>query len=195
MYKSNWHILVFSALMLFVCSYTSGMAAVVNYDESISGDLVSSEGGSIDNDFSVGTFDVGLNTVSGSSSFPNLVEGFDVDPFNYNIPDGLKATSITIVFAMDESIVHRDFWIYNYTQQVVTSQYVRFTDSSPLLSFTDIMPLAAGKYHAIIGSASGGGTINYTWQFEVAAVPIPAALGLFGSGLLVLIGVAIKKTA
>ena len=46
---------------------------------------------------------------------------------------------------------------------------------------------------AYVSDVLGDAFINYVWTSDVAAVPIPAAAWLFGSGLLGLIGIARRK--
>ena len=55
-----------------------------------------------------------------------------------------------------------------------------------------------GIYSVLIGNGTFGsntGPIDYTMTFETTVVPVPAAVWLFGSGLLGLIGVARRKKA
>ena len=62
---------------------------------------------------------------------------------------------------------------------------------SSALAFSAVMPETAGTFR-VNSPGSYGFTDDvsmfYTWEFEVAAVPAPAAIWLFGTGLIGLIG-------
>jgi hypothetical protein len=53
----------------------------------------------------------------------------------------------------------------------------------------------ASTYASAYGVEAVSGAADFTFDFKVAAVPIPAAAWLFGSGLLGLIGIARRKKA
>lgn len=77
-------------------------AAVINYDETVDGDLVLT--GNAATSTSLGTFDIGMNTVSGQLTYAYSSGGsvpMDVaDPFRFNIAAGHQLTAVTLVYAL-----------------------------------------------------------------------------------------------
>ena len=73
-------------------------------------------------------------------------------------------------------------------------QFDVIADTSPLSAFSSSLPIEADTYLLRnYGYGGTGGTWDYTWTFEVTTVPVPAAVWLFGSGLIGLVGLARRK--
>jgi hypothetical protein len=184
--------------LMFISHIGHVSAAPINYDEAISGDLRATS--SILSSTLL-DFGVGVNTVSGnmgSTSFSS-----DNDGFFFILPDGSQIVSVSYWFGNinllpDTSLLVTRFNLQTETRSI--NEYFNINiinDTSPLSAFSSSPPIEADTYlmrgDGISHTSNGGGTWDYTWTFEVAAVPIPAAAWLFGSGLLSLIGVARRK--
>jgi hypothetical protein len=179
-----------------LCMPTASWAAFV-YDESVDGDL-SNDGLNP----TVLTAGSGANSLSGST-----IAG-DLDYFTFNVADGLTLDSIILV----EFNTSDDLAFMAVLSGPVFDVPPDITDPSPLLGWvhiseflvgTDILddlgngsgaigftpPLPSGDYSFWI-QQTGDEQVDYSLQFNVsgAAVPVPAALYLFGSGLLTLGG-------
>lgn len=178
-----------------VFMFNQAFAAPVNYDEAASGDIGVISG------FTVFTLDVGLNTISGSDAF--TTSGFDVDAFSVVVPVGMSLTSVTYGFSNvnllpgTTNLGFGNATIDNGTTVIDLYSTNIVTATSPISMFSSLLPLSANNYGLSnnLRRQGDGGTWDYTWTFEVAAVPIPPALWLFGSGLLGLIGMAKKKSS
>ncbi len=153
-------------------------------------------------------FDVGTNTVTGSSSQAiNFNTGFspgDFDPFHFVIPTGQQLTSVIFTYAItsiNNLLIHqvsRGFSRVNadssltFIVQDFTDVFPVATDPSPNPMFVGTV-LGADTYLFGHGSSTqtgpfqnGIGSIqyDYTYSFEVTSVPEPSTLGLLGAGLL-----------
>jgi hypothetical protein len=183
-----------ACIILNIFPFTSVSAAIVTYDEANDGDLVHT--GNILTTTIIGTFDQGLNTVSGSLSWPDGGTP-DVDPFRFIIPTDHYVESLIVNF---NSTVSTASFCFLLTDSVTSigEQCYEGSDSIPLTLFPSLMPLGADTYylqHSYSSRPGGSSPINdYTIEFTVSSVPIPTAAWLFGSGLLGLMGVAKNKT-
>lgn len=152
----------------------------------------------------IGLLDLGINTISGSMAgtcVPGDCNGASAgdtqDSFLIEIAPGFK---IDTVFATTSNIiaptgfssslsVYKDAFSNN-----VLSTHMPFNTSSTNLLLTES---EAGLYSfSVYGqSAAEAGTfsLDYSLQVEVSAVPVPAAIWLFGSGFIGLVGIARKK--
>lgn len=70
-----------------------------------------------------------------------------------------------------------------YTHEEQIPYFIPFNIDDPLLE---------GYYH-LRAKYLGAGIMDYTFAIEVSPVPLPAAIWLFGSGLIGLIGIARRK--
>lgn len=187
-----------SLLLGALCAYLTiaslnANAAIITYDENIDGDLVGTP--------DIGIFDIGINTVSGiTAAMPGIA---DFDGFLFTISSGQIISSLTI----DYIVTTPDYVATNFRLDwevsgglftTLANLGINTVTVSPgdMLALTGGSPLVAGNYRIYTTGftrSSEGGTIDYTWSVGVAAVPIPAAAWLFGSGLLGLIGVTKRK--
>lgn len=174
-----------AAAIIFLAGMSApALATTVSYDEAVDGD--------IDSLFSTSlNFDVGVNTVSGTQFFN--ISGFDVDNFGFVIASGQMLTSVSYAYdpfdvASNTSSLGPSQFLSS-SSTILTSQVVVVLDGgSPVDLFSGFLPLGAGIYS--LGQAlrrnGDGGFWDYTFSFtveQISAVPLPAALPLFGSAL------------
>jgi hypothetical protein len=179
-------------------------AALVNYDELVSGDLV--HGLPFTELTNVGTFDIGINTVSGNIMRQIGGGGDTSDSFLFDIAEGHQLNSATIYFFVT-GLANMSFQLAKiddiddqtqfYNENTTISLTADPTTSSAL-AFSAVMPETSGTFS--VNSPGNYDFTNvalmfYTWEFEVVAVPAPAAIWLFGTGLLGLIGAKWRRKA
>jgi hypothetical protein len=201
-------LLVAGILPSFFLSGYAG-AAPVNYNESVSGDLVYGGRSDIPVLFS---FDAGVNTISGRMTGSSPTSGnppptiIDVDGFQFSLGSNLRLDSVTVSFAFTGTpnsafppgacSVYQLYstgprTLLNYSKAL--SNYPNPCDqpTTPIVSsggqlWTTSLPLTGGVYEVSNAMGTylyGGGYIDYTYSFSVSAVPLPGALGLFGAGV------------
>ena len=169
---------------------TKAHTAPLNYDESIGGDL---------NNQTL-LLDAGVNTITGewTAIFPQTV---DRDPFRFTVPTNTQLTGVA--YSFDDSGVSLSPGGSLVTRFIISSDpgtLVIPGTQSPQSYFNATLPLTEGTYQLTqtvpqfgFPTATGdGGAIPYTWSFTVesTAVPVPAALWLFATGLIGLVGIA-----
>ena len=152
----------------------------------------------------IGPFDVGVNTVSGSvfreapPPTGGLGGGDYGDFWEIDLAAGLQITAAEIVFsnvtaplrAFLSDVVIGGFDVGSYqafTQQSLAGTYELTT--TPAGSFrTGAYPFPAGHYYfgvLVLGTSTGGGA-DYEWRVTVgqsASVPEPLTIALLGFGL------------
>ena len=167
-------------------------AEPISYDEVISGDISDT---TLDPIFN---FDIGSNTISGSTEYS--LNNVDSDNFWFALPVGSELVSISYEFynlnlLPNTQALSSGYNLYNDIYSDLG--YINFSvinDISPIL-FLASYPIGEGEY-LMTSSAlwvGDGGSWDYTWTFEVNTVPVPGAVWLFGSGLIGLIGIARRK--
>jgi hypothetical protein len=178
----------FLALALCFLLVFGAQGATIHYVESTDGDLPTNP-----DFFNPLTLDIGINTVSGGYSAATDSDG---DAFAFEIAIGHQLTSIWLDYAWTGSGQAWRSWNLNPWNE---SQFLPVPrtgndaycnprpgvcDLSPVFPWVSDLPLGSDIY----GLSSGDGVWQdaagtYIWQFEVVAVPIPAAIWLFGSAL------------
>lgn len=194
----------------------SVQAAIINYQESVSGDVAGVP------TFTVDT--IGTHSISGNlalTDFFNLStfedEGtFDTDDFLLNVLPGFSisdvrfsasqfsATSGYIAFEAVMGFRASGNINGNILQNGIVDFISGLPDTTPIAGnppyVSDIYYLALGRGSACSNCTSVTNSAAWDWtvEFDVnnaAVVPVPAAVWLFGSGLIGLIGIARKKAA
>ena len=159
------------------------MAAPITYDEAVDGDL---EAG-------ISTLNLGngVNTVSGSVvwSHDGIVDD-DFDGFDFNLGSGSAVTSIFIDLALQNT--GSGTWSNIGWSLKTGSGNLNESLSFPQVNqsiFNSALPLSSGSFSLNQNSASGGlaqgdyRIADYTLTFNVSSIPAPLSLALFCLGL------------
>ncbi len=178
---------VLMVVPLFFAQGTQPQAALV-YDESTDGDVTFA-----------GTlmFSAGTSVVSGSSKFLVDPQDIDFDSFSYSVPTGFSLTAVTTSISNFQTCVSCSNEIETWTLFIGSpTEILTLASLPPSLSlFASALPLSAGfyiwdvagRFDASDSSESPRGySYDFTHSFVVSAVPLPAALPLFGSALALL---------
>jgi len=198
-----------TTMALVFVPFLSVGAAVVNYDESIDGDIFLNN---IKTDF---YFDTGVNTIHGSQSNHIYASGSaasDSDQFRFTVPAANQLTAIDFTFTnLTLDSVYSSVAITYSVQDlpytfIEGSSKLELKNETPntlitLFPGSSNFPLSEHLYNwgntlgaGGLGGTDFGGSWDYTLRFHVSAVPLPTAFWLFFSGLLGLISIARKKT-
>jgi hypothetical protein len=177
-------------------------ASVVSFDEAVSGDAP----GSITSAVPL-TFGVGVNTITGTVSWPSSSLYADFDYFLVSVPSNLEI--VGAVINLDHLIPSGSMdgrMFDGPTSGYPTLFHYSISTSGNIYTYQNATyPITNGDYLFNV-FLSGADYINgvptspsfhYSWSFTVAStvVPVPATVWLFGSGLMGLIGVARRKAA
>lgn len=173
-----------AALCLWLSGAGAASAAPITYDEAVSGELAGQ---------TIGTFDIGANTVTGSEPFNGLTQ---IDSFLFVVRAGQQLDSIVLTrytgisqgFTLMppgpiNTATRYGFLLLNLAN-VGTNILPALLVSDP--GKTATAPLPAGTYQVQLASV---GLTSYRYAFNVSAVatptvPEPATLTLTGLGLL-----------
>lgn len=164
-------------------------AALVNWVEGVDGDLAGQ----------IFTFDTaGVNTFTGNASWAQQVTP-DNDFFNIDLASGYKLVSIG--FTETATSATASSGTVGFYLNMANYEPVSIPSTDSGTHFDSILPeIGPGTY--LTGYTSPGigqptegysYSLDYTLTYTVAAVPVPAAVWLFGSGLLGLVGIARRK--
>jgi len=153
----------------------------------------------------VGTLDLGSNFVSGSLAGncnigdcnPASGGGDSQDSFLLDVAAG---TQITSIFVTTSNVSGPAGFTASFSFRDSVPPTEIFLGSLPLGTTTgDLATAAYGPATwgtSLFGqgaSAAGAFSFDFTVEYVVTAVPVPAAVWLFGSGLLGLIGISRRK--
>jgi hypothetical protein len=171
---------VAGTLAALICATGAAFAAPVNYNESVDGDLAS-------NPLTVFAFDVGANTISGTTG--RVGGSIDFDGFAFTVPAGavLVAGQVQLADAVGDLVAAT--WSFRSGSLLALGGTVveLLFAPSPGIDLLSAVPLGSGDYNvtgegfSFSGGANGSG--NYTFTFtlrEANAVPEPASLALLG---------------
>lgn len=177
--------LVIAGLLACTCLQPS-LAAPVTYDEASDGDLAA---GSIGFAFPVLAFDVGTNTIKGTTG-PS-----DFDSFAFSVPTGTLLVSASVTLADATGNVTSVAWgLYKGSNVLISGTFLDgpIVPSPGSAAFAGT-PLGADTYNM---SAGGIGqdpavtvpqTASYTFEFAVRAldttVPEPATAAVLAAGI------------
>ena len=193
---------VFGVAVLVALLARVAQAAPIQYSEGISGDLSQTPSTTLQ-------FDVGSNTISGSTRFLSFIEPepnchfcTDFDSFRFDLPANTKLTSIVLSWDIDANNVRRADSDYALCSgagcpgAVLGLETVDWLGGSPVvvLDFDGVLPLGSGTFtvsNTAIGIAQldtshgvgMGWTADYTWTFGVTAIPEPASFLLVALAL------------
>jgi len=191
-------------MIRLVCRWLIGVALVIltfgpaanatpiTYAESVSGDLQALC------PCNVFAFDLGVNSVSGTSFQNTSLNISDFDSFAFFIPVGAQLTKVTYSFiatfsgggtggtAADRFVLDEGnaFPIAPF----ISDEIVNFMAASPVSLFS-ALPLDSGTYtlqnFEKIATLGLNTSVDYRWEFTVStAVPEPETLRLLGLGLI-----------
>lgn len=190
-------------------------AAVINYDEAINGDIHYATQ-------YVGTLDVGTNTITGHAS-ATATDITDLDAARVSLQDNQQITDIflnlydiqhtgktTIGVSLDEysgASLDSAFFHFEYVPSYIdTNSYDDFLLADDATSwsgslFNSALPVSETGSYVLSNNSFTGYPLNaeysYSWAIEVdyivSPVPVPAALWLFVSGIVGLLGFSVKS--
>jgi hypothetical protein len=187
-------------LGLLILAGTVSQAATVRYNESTNGDLVYITDPAVHDPF---ILDVGLNTFSGSMD----EVARDRDTIYFAIADGLSLVSahLTYWYSIDSYDNTSYFSLQKLSSggggmslgdDVIVGNeaycllFPDYCDSSSAFHWASGLPSGGAEYLLQPGNIGANGnstlsTLHYDWEIQVigAAVPVPAAVWLFGSAL------------
>lgn len=156
--------------------------AIVVYDESSDGDLTNFIGGGTT---SLGSLSTGENRVIGT-----LDGGAQGDPDDG--PDEFDTFEFTTTGAWTfSSLSTTGTGTAGYYDSIDIPYNLQGIGSLPGTDLFGVLP--AGDYTIFLLPSFNGGTLSYDVSITVAAVPVPAAVWLFGSGVLALLGIGRKR--
>jgi len=162
--------------------FSAHTRAAVVYDESISGDLSNLSTDPVLN------FSTGTNTIIGNAALTySSSPSFDIDNFSFVIPVDTELTSMTVEFS--------NISLFTGTTQIATTYFLRdstdspagnslsetITESGPITLHMTGLPAGPDTYRLITTGgwdAGNGGSYDYRLNFNVTAVPVPAAAWL-----------------
>ena len=175
-------------------------ATAFTYSETVDGDI----SGSVE--FAL---DTGLNTINGSTSF-DTDGATDWDDFLFSVPVGSTVDSIVYSFTNTNFTGDLTYLGVNPSLYIDVSGDLQFlgyngyidlfSSSSPVSLFTSLMPLSQSRYElseaiAWYTAEHGAASWDYTKSIYISAIPVPATVWLFGSGLIGLVGIARRRKA
>lgn len=179
-----------AAVVIFMFGLVAN-AAPITYNESVSGDLQSTC------PCNVFAFDLGINSISGTTFVNAVLPTFDFDSFAFSIPAGMQLTQVTYSFvatfsgaivtsATDEYLLYQGNTGLP-SSQPIGDQSVNFLAGSPVAFFNAPLPLGNGTYTVKdvtkTVSSNGNWSVAYRWDYTVSAVPEPGTLTLVCLGL------------
>jgi hypothetical protein len=193
--------------ILFPSIFFSSHAAVINYDESVDGDI-SSKTFLLDS--------TGDNIFSGTVAFTSSAPYRDDENFDINLATGVEITGYSISFSNRTISGLSDIGYYNmfnnkyYSHIQSWTRWTYLGGANPIRTFQPpynkdtvgdfygdylSMQIAYDDQTAFLTGPTYTSLVD--WDIVITttapAVPVPAAVWLFGSGLLGLVGVARRK--
>jgi hypothetical protein len=195
--RLQFYTLIVTILLLCVMPNAVN-AAIINYDEAIGGDL----NGTLD----FGVLEEGIHQVTGQLTFNALSTNDTSDFFMFEIPVGLQITSGVLELSGFEinSPTYNVQLVTFFQDQPGSNPFLilspTFTETTTPTTFpvpytidNNLLPVGPDSYNAFVAWSgtlppSYDMKLDYRLSFTTSAVPVPAALWLFVSGIICLIG-------
>lgn len=172
------------AALALSLSLGSAQAALVNF--TLTGETIYADAGNL-----FGLSNGSLITVAGTFDDSVLIGGLGTvyfDPDNSGNTFTITAGNFSYTNADDDSYAFGGYPTLDFSGGPLPTLDFWHTGSTDFIS-------QIGQFDGYDGITSPG-TVSGVWtQFEMTPVPVPAAVWLFGSGLLGLVGIARRKSA
>lgn len=161
--------------------------AATGWIESIDGDL-SNDGLAP----TAVTLALGANPIAGTTGNPGT--GVDRDFFTFSVPAGLQWSGLMV---KPDTFVSGSvsFIAFQTGSQIVGNSVQGFSHYGPETVGTNLLPALLGDAQATLSGGpytvwiqETGGTVQYSFDFILTAVPEPASLALFAVGALAVSG-------
>ena len=145
--------------------------------------------------FQANAANIALGTISLSKDFSNTVSGAfsDTYTFNTSLPStvGVSATNVAVKFSGN---IFGEISNFAGTLNGVALEFSTATVGNAIAKFLVGNVSGATDYTLVLSGNAGNGA-SYGGSIAVAPVPVPAAVWLFGSALMGMLGVSRRKKA
>jgi len=194
--KKSYLLGVLYGATCLLCVTSKLDAATLNYHEPSDGYISGIAGDIPAIATSLGTLDVGLNTVGGKVRFGT--DGFvDKDWFTVALPDNLKIDSVTLSLGTGDVSGVEQAGEITIGNIVAPFFAVSGVQDYPILGAPSSLDFIVDGFsfsQPFPGSDWWAGA-TYEWDISVSAIPIPSAVWFFCSGLLGLIAISRRRKA
>ena len=201
LYLRSINRLLLVTLALLGLSVSSVNAALINYDEGDSGDIANS----LDDPSFVLNM-AGINTWTGSVSWSSSTT--DVDRFRVDLDPSIQIIGYSVTWSDPLAVASAEFIdsLFDYGTVILRDDVQLDGSVLPLLGGPAAPPLALATLFFRLGPSmcfdpapECSGTVSANYQVTIVtglipAVPVPAAVWLFGTALAGLVGFGKRKS-